>query len=75
MYRLGDAAVVGECVEGRVDGRLGRLQRCADDGIGTIDTGPGSGAEGHAANESVAVAQLVDAALIHLDVVERLLSP
>ena len=54
---------------GAYDGRY-----FADDGIEIIDTGPGSGAEGHAANESVAVTQLVDAALIHLDVVERLLS-
>lgn len=45
----------------------------ADDGIEIVNVGPGSGAEGHASNESVPVAQLVDAAVIHLDVVERLL--
>jgi acetylornithine deacetylase/succinyl-diaminopimelate desuccinylase family protein len=45
----------------------------ADDGIEIINFGPGSGAQGHAANESVPVAQMVEAAEIQLDVVQRLL--
>jgi succinyl-diaminopimelate desuccinylase len=45
----------------------------ADDGIEIINFGPGSGAEGHAANESVPIDQLVDAAIIQLAVVGRLL--
>ena len=45
----------------------------ADDGIEIMNFGPGSGSEGHAADESVPVAQLVEAALIQLDAVERLL--
>ena len=45
----------------------------ADDGIEIINFGPGSGAQGHAANESVPIAELVDAAHIQLDVVKRLL--
>ncbi|MBP6767387.1 MAG: ArgE/DapE family deacylase [Reyranella sp.] len=45
----------------------------ADDGIEIINFGPGSGAQGHAANESVPVAEMVDAAHIQLDVVKRLL--
>ena len=53
---------------GAYDGRY-----FADDGIEIVNVGPGAGAEGHATNESVPVAQLVDAALIHLDVVDRLL--
>lgn len=53
---------------GAYDGRY-----FADDGIEIINVGPGTGSEGHASNESVSVAQLVDAAIIHLDVVERLL--
>jgi acetylornithine deacetylase/succinyl-diaminopimelate desuccinylase-like protein len=44
----------------------------ADDGIEIINFGPGSGAQGHAANESVPIAQLVEAATIQLDVVRRL---
>ena len=44
----------------------------ADDGIEIINFGPGSGAQGHAANESVPVAQMVEAATIQLDVVRRL---
>jgi len=44
----------------------------ADDGIEIINFGPGSGAQGHAANESVPVAQMEDAAHILLDAVERL---
>jgi acetylornithine deacetylase/succinyl-diaminopimelate desuccinylase family protein len=44
----------------------------ADDDIEIINFGPGSGAQGHAANESVPVAQMVDAAHIQLDVVTAL---
>ncbi len=44
----------------------------ADDGIEIINFGPGSGAQGHAANESVPIAQMVDAAMIQLDAVGRL---
>ena len=44
----------------------------ADDGIEIINFGPGSGAQGHAANESVPIAQMVEAAEIQLDVVRRL---
>ncbi|MFQ5970915.1 MAG: M20 family metallopeptidase [Alphaproteobacteria bacterium] len=45
----------------------------ADDGIEIVNFGPGAGTEGHAANESVPITQLVDAALIQLDAVKRLL--
>ena len=45
----------------------------ADDSIEIINFGPGSGAQGHAANESVPIAQMVEAAEIQLDVVQRLL--
>jgi acetylornithine deacetylase/succinyl-diaminopimelate desuccinylase family protein len=45
----------------------------ADDAIEIINFGPGSGAQGHAANESVPIDQMVDAAVIQLDAVERLL--
>ncbi len=44
-----------------------------DDGIEIINFGPGAGAKGHAANESVPVDQLIDAALIQLAVVDTLL--
>jgi acetylornithine deacetylase/succinyl-diaminopimelate desuccinylase-like protein len=44
----------------------------ADDGIEIINCGPGSGAQGHAANESVPIAQMVEAAEIQLDMVQRL---
>ncbi|HJQ60867.1 MAG TPA: M20 family metallopeptidase [Vineibacter sp.] len=44
----------------------------ADDGIEIINFGPGSGAQGHAANESVPVAQMVDSAHILLDAVGQL---
>ena len=47
----------------------------ADDGIEILNFGPGSGAQGHAANESVPMAQMLDAALIQLDAVTRLLGP
>ena len=45
----------------------------ADDGIEIINFGPGSGAQGHAANESVPIAEMIDAAEIQLDVVKKLL--
>ena len=45
----------------------------ADDGIEIVNFGPGAGAQGHAANESVPIEQLVDAALIQRDLVARLL--
>ena len=45
----------------------------ADDGIEIINFGPGSGAQGHAANESVPIAEMVEAAEIQLEVVQRLL--
>lgn len=45
----------------------------ADDGIEIINFGPGSGAQGHAANESVPIAAMVEAAEIQLEVVKRLL--
>ncbi|MBM3649984.1 MAG: ArgE/DapE family deacylase [Alphaproteobacteria bacterium] len=44
----------------------------ADDGIEIINFGPGSGAQGHAANESVPIAEMVEAAQIQFDVVQRL---
>src|SRR5207344_416248 len=44
----------------------------ADDGIEIINFGPGSGAQGHAANESVPIAEMVEAAKIQLEVVQRL---
>jgi succinyl-diaminopimelate desuccinylase len=45
----------------------------ADDGIEIINFGPGSGAQGHAANESVPISEMVDAAQIQLAVVQGLL--
>ena len=45
----------------------------ADDNIEIINFGPGSGVQGHAANESVPIAEMVEAAEIQLDVVNRLL--
>lgn len=45
----------------------------ADDGIEIVNFGPGSGAQGHAADESVPIDQMVDAALIQLGVLEDLL--
>jgi acetylornithine deacetylase/succinyl-diaminopimelate desuccinylase-like protein len=45
----------------------------ADDRIEIINFGPGSGAQGHAANESVPIAAMVEAAEIQRDVVRRLL--
>jgi acetylornithine deacetylase/succinyl-diaminopimelate desuccinylase family protein len=45
----------------------------ADDGIEILVTGPGDGAQGHAANETMSIAQLVDAAHIHLGAAAQLL--
>ena len=45
----------------------------ADDRIEIINFGPGSGAQGHAANESVPIAEMVQSAEIQLEVVRRLL--
>ncbi len=45
----------------------------ADDNIEIVNFGPGSGAQGHAENESVPVAAMVEAAEIQLDLVDRLL--
>ncbi len=45
----------------------------ADDGIEIMNLGPGSGAEGHAANESVPIAEMVQSAKIQLMAVEKLL--
>ena len=43
----------------------------ADDGIEIVNFGPGSGADGHAANESVPLDQMVDSAAILVDAVRR----
>ena len=45
----------------------------ADDGIEIINFGPGSGTQGHAANESVPIAEMLKAAEIQMDVVKQLL--
>ncbi len=45
----------------------------ADDGIEIINFGPGAGAQGHAANESVPIDQMVTAAEIQLAMVQDLL--
>ena len=45
----------------------------ADDKIEIINFGPGSGVQGHAANESVPIAEMIEAAKIQLAVVNRLL--
>ena len=45
----------------------------ADDKIEIINFGPGSGVQGHAANESVPIAEMIEAAEIQLDVVNKLL--
>ena len=45
----------------------------ADDGIEIINIGPGSGVAGHAANEFVPVAEMVDSALIQLQAIETLM--
>ena len=45
----------------------------ADDGIEILSFGPGEGAQGHAANESVPIAELQQAFAIQLNVVSRVL--
>ena len=45
----------------------------ADDRIEIINIGPGSGVAGHAANESVPVGEMVDAAIIQLRAIETLM--
>jgi acetylornithine deacetylase/succinyl-diaminopimelate desuccinylase family protein len=45
----------------------------ADDSVEILVTGPGDDKDGHAANESVSIAELVDAAHIHLAAVRSLL--
>lgn len=65
--RTGVAAAFAHTV-GASDGRY-----FADDGIEIIVFGPGDDAEGHAANESVPVAALVDAARIQIEAVDTLL--
>jgi acetylornithine deacetylase/succinyl-diaminopimelate desuccinylase family protein len=45
----------------------------ADDGIEIVNFGPGSGDQGHAANESVPIDQMVQSAVIQYDLVQRLL--
>ena len=77
----GAVAAFGAAIEGRTgvaaafthtigasDGRY-----FADDGIEIIVFGPGDDAEGHAANESVPIAALVDAARIQIEAVDTLL--
>jgi succinyl-diaminopimelate desuccinylase len=44
----------------------------AGDGIEIVNFGPGSGVQGHAANECVPIDQMVDAAAIQMAVLERL---
>jgi acetylornithine deacetylase/succinyl-diaminopimelate desuccinylase family protein len=46
----------------------------ARDGIEILVTGPGDGADSHKPNEFVLIDELVNAALIHLDAVERLVA-
>ena len=44
----------------------------ADDQIPILNFGPGSGAQGHAANESVPIDQMIDAAHIQLGIIKRI---
>jgi acetylornithine deacetylase/succinyl-diaminopimelate desuccinylase-like protein len=72
-FRAEIAAVMGTharflTATGVSDGRY-----FADDGIEIVSFGPGSGAQGHAANESVSIDQMVSAATIQIGVVARLL--
>ena len=53
---------------GAFDGR-----HFSNDGIEIINVGPGNSGEGHTVNESVMIDELLDAAVIHLDAVDRLL--
>ena len=66
-HRTGVAAAFAHTI-GASDGRY-----FADDGIEIIGFGPGDDAEGHAANESVPIAALVDAARIQIEAVDTLL--
>ncbi len=45
----------------------------ADDNIEIVNFGPGSGAQGHAANESVPIDQMIESARIHRAMVDALL--
>ncbi len=45
----------------------------ANDGIEILDFGPGEGDQGHAPNESIAIDQMVQSALIQYDVIKLLL--
>ena len=65
--RTGQAARFATAI-GVSDGRY-----FTEDGIEIINFGPGAGDQGHAANESVSIGQLVDAALIQLALVDTLL--
>ena len=53
---------------GAFDGR-----HFGDDDIEIINVGPGESSEGHAPNESISIDELVDAAVIHLEVIDSLL--
>ena len=53
---------------GAFDGR-----HFVDDNIEIINVGPGEGSEGHAPNESISIDELLDAAAIHLEVINSLL--
>ena len=44
-----------------------------DNDIEIINVGPGESSEGHAPNESISIDELVDAAVIHLEVIDSLL--
>ncbi len=83
-FRAPDGGKAVAAFQAEVEARLGRKAQFlnatgvsdgryfADDKIEIINFGPGSGAQGHAANESVPVAQMVEAAHIQLGVVQRL---
>ena len=44
-----------------------------DSDIEIINVGPGESSEGHAPNESISIDELLDAAAIHLEVINSLL--
>ena len=69
-----EAAVKGRPGAGEVPQRhrVSDGRYYADDGIEIINFGPGSGAQGHAANKIGADRRDVEAAAIQLDVVQRL---
>jgi acetylornithine deacetylase/succinyl-diaminopimelate desuccinylase family protein len=83
-FRAPDGGKAVAAFQAEVETRLGRAAQFlnatgvsdgryfADDKIEIINFGPGSGAQGHAANESVPVLQMVEAAHIQLGVVQRL---